>query len=53
MLNSFGQLVDKFTIGESAKTLDLSLLPDGIYFLKLNTEFSSLTTKIVLNHSVK
>ncbi|MBK9047929.1 MAG: T9SS type A sorting domain-containing protein [Bacteroidetes bacterium] len=46
-------MVDKFTIGESGKTLDLSLLPDGIYFLKLNTEFSSLTTKIVLNHSVK
>ncbi|MBK9048074.1 MAG: T9SS type A sorting domain-containing protein [Bacteroidetes bacterium] len=42
VLNSFGQLVDKFTIGESGKTLDLSLLPDGIYFLKLNTEFSSL-----------
>jgi hypothetical protein len=34
----------------ASKDFDVSTLESGIYFLKIETETSKLTTKIIVNH---
>ena len=34
----------------ASKDFDVSTLESGIYFLKIETETSRLTTKIIVNH---
>lgn len=48
VLNAIGQIVLEETITSNYKNMDLSKLNNGVYFIKINSENSSIVKRVVL-----